>query len=178
MAWRATYVRRGHEPQDAVPVDYRRAFARDIDFADTADTVTAAPTDGGASGSGEVYRSGFSRVTVGEEGISVTRPAQRRVFVPWPAVRSVLAYDAGRRSLWIVRVRLHDRRTILLPAPLSHTGEHDPSFRRALAEITTVWQRHHPRSADGQPNDRISKTALREAAASVQLGDSFWSRFR
>lgn len=178
MAWRAACLLRGPEPQDAVPVDYRRALARDIDLADTADMVTTSPTDGGARGSGGIYRSGFSRVIVSEEGISVARPTQRRVFVPWPAIRSVLAYDAGRRSLWIVRVRLHDRRTILLPAPLSRTGEHHPDFQRALAEITTVWQRHQPQSANGRLNDRISKAALREAAGSVRLGESVRSHFR
>lgn len=177
-AWRASYVRRGSEPWDAVPVDYRRAIARDIDLADTTDAVPAPPTDGCGSGEGGIYRSGLSRVAIHAEGISVARPTQRRIFIPWPAVRSVLAYDAGRRNLWVLRVRLHDRRTVLLPAPLSRNGEHDPDFQRALAEITAAGRLHQPPGADSRPSDRVSKTMLREAAGSVQLGESFWSRFR
>lgn len=177
-AWRASYVRRGSEPQDAVPIEYRRSTAREVDLSETADVVPTMPPLGDSSPEIAVYRSGLSRVLVSKDGIGVKRLTQRQVFIPWSAVRSVTAYDWGRGNLWIVRVRLHDRRNVLLPVPISRNGEHDPRFQRALAAITAVWQAHRPQGTGTQPADRISKAALREAARSVQVDASFFSRFR
>ena len=177
-AWRASYLRRGSEPQDSVPIEYRRSTAREVDLSETADVVPAMPPLGDSRPEAAVYRSGLSRVYVSLDGIGVKRPTRRQVFIPWPAVRSVTACHWGCGSLWIVRVRLHDRRNVLLPAPVSHSGEHDPGFQRALAAITAVWQPHRPQGTGSQPTDRISKAALREAAGYVQVNASFFARFR
>lgn len=176
-AWRESYVHRGSEPQDAVPIEYRRSTARDVDLGETADAVPAMPPLGDSSPEVAVYRSGLSRVLVSIDGIGMKRLTQRQVFIPWSAVRSVTAYHWGR-GLWVVRVRLHDRRNVLLPTPISHNGEHDPGFQRDLAAITAVWQAHRPQGTGTQPADRISKAALREAARYVQVDASFFSRFR
>lgn len=176
--WRASYVRHGSEPQDAVPIEYRRSTAREVDLSETADVVPGMPPQGASSPEGAVFRSGLSRVYVDLDGVGVKRLTQRQVFIPWSAVRSVTAYHLGRGDLWVVRVRLHDRRNVLLPAPLSHHGEHDPGFQRDLTAITAVWQAHRPQGSGTQPSDRISKAALREAAGYVQVDQSFFSRFR
>ena len=177
-AWRTSYARRGSEPQDAVPIEYRRSTAREVDLGETADVVLELPPQGSSRPEGGVYRAGLSRLVVNDEGIAVNRLTRRQVFIPWPAVRSVMAYQAGRWGLWIVRVRLHDRRAVLLPAPLSRKGEHDPEFQQALAEVIAVWQLHRPQGTAGQPSDHISKAALREAAGHVQVDKSGRSRFR
>lgn len=38
-AWRRSYATRGPNPHDAVPVDFRRASARQVDLSDIADAV-------------------------------------------------------------------------------------------------------------------------------------------
>lgn len=177
-SWRASYARRGSEPQDAVLIEYRRSTAREVDLSETADVVPGLSPLGDSSPEVAVYRSGLSRVYVSVDGIGAKRLTQRQVFIPWAAVRSVTAYQWGRGSQWVVRVRLHDRRNVVLPAPVSYRGEHDPGFQQALAAITAVWQAHRPQGTGTQPTDRISKAVLREAAGSVQVNASFFSRFR
>jgi hypothetical protein len=175
-AWRASFAARGRPPHDAMPADYRRAVAHGIDLGDVVDGEPA-PAPAAESRVGGVYRSGLSRAVVDEAGVTITRPFQARLRIPWQAVRSVTAIEtSGMRLLWMVRVRLHDRRVVLLPAPSSRAGEQDPDFQRALGEITAALRASRP--AAGELADRIERSALREAAADVALEEGRRDRRR
>lgn len=159
-AWRARSGTSGRQPRDAVPVELRRAAAQSIDLGAFAPASPDLPRIGG------VYRAGRSSAVVDEQGVVIVRPRQGRLRIPWRAVRSVTAYELkGVRSMWVVRVRLHDRSNHLLPAPRTRRGERDPDFQRALREIAAALRASRP--APGEPSDQITKQMRRAAVREV-----------